>query len=356
MLEKAERTPLGTTVEYSRLALDAARLAEHQLGPDSPDDRILGAILAYRGEYPGRTIYVATRDSGFRIGARALGLDILTLPPELELGEQLDEQSKKIRTLETELAKLRAAQPQLSLAFRSPPTPLSVDKELASLSNRKESEMERLPSAANAPGLIKTPFGIGQVRFLLDGETNQWFPRAGEAERREYDALRDKYLEEYELFLANLTGYLTALSRLMLVRFVIVNSGNATATDVQATIIIPNDWKAFHPEAVPDPPTPPIPPVELKIWKPKRDPSLPRGGMLRTSGLTLTDEVPQSVEIWTRPEAIHAESEYAVAFDVALIGPAGAKGLNLDYTIAATDLPQLARGTLRTAISPPLAP
>jgi hypothetical protein len=108
----------GTVKAESILKPNTKILEEHNMDPQQNDQWILGTIKDYIKTNPSENVALLTADVGMRIRARAYGISVVMLDDKYKLDEESDEQ-KEIKKLKAENEKLKAAVPQLGMAFET---------------------------------------------------------------------------------------------------------------------------------------------------------------------------------------------------------------------------------------------
>ena len=99
--------------------------AAHRLSYTVPDDQLIASAIQYR-EQTGSTVSFFSNDTGLRLKLRSRGMTGFTLPESERLPDELDEETKKIRALETRLVSLENRQPSLTLTFADDATHAKV--------------------------------------------------------------------------------------------------------------------------------------------------------------------------------------------------------------------------------------
>ena len=194
---------------------------EPGLNRDSEDDRIIAEILRYHQTYPDRDIAVVTADLGMKLKCKGQGIPVLEMPEEHRLPDRLDAYSKQIRELQARIAELEGAQPKLRLVFSSgevflrvkfSPPRLFSDAEIQ---QRLQEKREELASRQAKPYYARV--------------TNINYGLIDQAEAREI-------LTDYESCLKKSNEYAKNMARVIYLRFVLMNDGNASADDTDVYI------------------------------------------------------------------------------------------------------------------------
>ncbi|MGB7100292.1 MAG: PIN domain-containing protein [Xanthobacteraceae bacterium] len=81
------------------------------------DDQLIGIAYAFRGANPGADVRVLTNDTGPMASARMLGMEYIAVPNEWLLAPESTAAERRITALETQVARLRDAEPAFSIYF-----------------------------------------------------------------------------------------------------------------------------------------------------------------------------------------------------------------------------------------------
>lgn len=111
-----ERAPRITLALAVALRPDA----ELDLDLSEPDDVLVGIAHAYQKQYPDKRVAVLTHDGGAMASAVSTGTDYIWLPDDWLLPPEPTKQDKELRAANAEIARLKGAEPVISLECLDP--------------------------------------------------------------------------------------------------------------------------------------------------------------------------------------------------------------------------------------------
>jgi hypothetical protein len=91
--------------------------APDELDPNSPDDRIIAELLAFRAADPGTDARLLTGDTDVIVSARYHNLPCHVIPDHWYLPQEPDPRDKRIAALEEELRILKKAEPTITITL-----------------------------------------------------------------------------------------------------------------------------------------------------------------------------------------------------------------------------------------------
>lgn len=228
-----------STIDFVAMGLDAS----------SNDHRIIGAIIdfANKKDREKDSILFITHDIASTLTARSRGIIVKTLPDELKLVEEPDENEKELQQLRRENAELKSASPRLALVvngckdnvvtistedfrfFRTPEyAPLDNITQAFPVVELKEDSYPQSPL-----------FQLSSFRFW-DGETD--VARENEDISR-YNRDRERYIKAYEQYVHAIK--IREKNILVELRLCIENIGNKPAEGVDIYLHFPDGFCMF---------------------------------------------------------------------------------------------------------------
>jgi hypothetical protein len=212
------------------------------------DDDILNRVQAHL-DAGGRPVVIVSGDCNMRLRARGRQMIAVELPDEHRLPDT-DEDARKVRALQEELARERGRRPQLSLTFRdgkkvldAPPVEAPTVWDVNAVVARMA---EKAPAMSEATGGYLDGMG-GPTRASI----------------RDYNARRETYLRDVRAWANDRIRREVQSAGGMVLQIVPVNEGDATAQDVVIVVrLSAPDVRFAAPEhlAAQKAPSPPIRP------------------------------------------------------------------------------------------------
>lgn len=263
------------TIDFAAMGLDAS----------SNDHRIIGAIIDFSNKIDKEkdSILFITHDIASTLTAQSRGILVKTLPDELKLAEEPDEDEKELQQLRRENAELKSASPRLALMvngckdnvvnistedfrfFRTPEyTPLDdIIKAFPSVELK-----ECLPQNATIAQLAALNLTLG------DGKTD--IVRENEDISR-YNRDRERYIKAYEQYVHAIKA--REKNILVELRLCIENTGTKPAEGVDIYLHFPDGFRMFaeddFPQALHPPDEPRKPRTSGELLADKMRISLP---------------------------------------------------------------------------------
>ena len=331
--------------------------AAYQLSPDVPDDRLLATAMEFAVEnaLSRETVLVATADLGLELKARTKSeISIFPLPDALRLPDQLDEDTRRIRELETEIRALKVTFPRLALVP-------SEDQCFATLTLLEPLSLE----SEDIEGKIKVL--RTQLPYLAahPAPPNGWaFANLAPRLLDDYNQTLTVYFEKMRSWLQDGVEIYKWLRLTPQLRLRVKNNGGVPATDVELTIHFPDGFDVLEQEQLRKfgaKPEPPLLPDE-KIRRFLRPPSIDFSGFNPPAIERLGARVSPRVRILSIekgnshivrlnvPVVKHHRQEELPAIFVHFSDDETAKPFNLDYEILAGNHPNPFTGSLNVLV------
>jgi len=232
---------------------------KEQLDPEISDDRIIASILEQKNNF--QNIILVTDDTGLRLKASARGIKCLSLPEKYKLSEKKDKKEIENEQLKNRIAFLENSFPILKLKILDGDEPSDFikkkltkyvapsDKKLTERLQVLKDELEYKPPSKTFGGIV----GLWQ--------------NISEDEIKRYEKDLDEYIKKMPAYFKSETIFKEYHSRLIELRFVISNTGNKPAEDIDIFIKFPDGFEVLSegdlPEK-PDEPEKPIPPRSIQ--------------------------------------------------------------------------------------------
>ena len=258
----------GVQVTYYSGLPSAEDLETLGLNPGWADDVLMGTVLRFMGERPGQEVVLLTEDTGARLRASELGLDVRTMPEAWRLAETTDPLEAENAKLSRELERMRNARPALAVSFGGydeptdhktfhlRPAPADLDDALS----RKLDELRLSYPKLDASGRGETKAKPGTPAASIARAMTQVGPSEGEYERYNRDV--DSFLKAYADYMREMWSLQTEFARTIRFKVEIMNLGSSPAEDVDVHLHFPDGFLLRGEDDLPYVPKEPRPPVK----------------------------------------------------------------------------------------------
>lgn len=251
---KGEEAPRNGIRVVLRTEEPTIKWEAHGLHESSNDDRLIAEILMLRQE-TADTICLVAADTGLWLKAQARGIEARQPLEDWRLREE-DERDRRIRTLEEELARLKQRLPALRLRLAGADADTGVKRVEFDLSATrglsKEEIRERVQEKERELRQVASKYR--QVAGLLLGGVPP-------TELERYERELKEFLGAYESYLLKLDEYRRSMALTARIGFVLSNTGNAPADDIDVILHFPDGFDVLDVEDLPEPPEEPHEPT-----------------------------------------------------------------------------------------------
>jgi len=327
------------------------------LSSQIPDDRIVVSMLEQKNNF--KNIILVTSDIGLTLKASNKGIKCISLPDEYRLNIKKDKKQKEIEKLRDKITVLENKLPVLKLK-------ILADNELADFIKITLNQI-----TAPSEDELAEKFKVikDELKYKPSSNTFEIFtdllsyPKV-EIERYEKDL--DKYIEEMLKYYKKEYKFKEIQSRLIELKFLIINEGNQPAEDIEIFMNFPDGFKMFSEDEIPrkpKEPEKPIPPrstIDMlsKIsYMPKTAfpnltiPSIDNVGINRNLSSGPHIRKTNSYEVKYRVDKLkHRIQKYLKPVYVLFESIDQAKPFNISYSILADNLPEPSNGNLNIVI------
>jgi len=249
---------------------------------DSPDDRILAEMIAYKEQHPDDEVAILTQDINLLTTAKHLTLPFFPIPDDWLLPPESDVRDKTIAELEHQLKIHQSTQPQIEIiAYDGDDDRKSIDSMLLEVScykNLDDEKLEELVAIAKAKHPVVTTFNDDSAKEALLkltltsskvlGIKKRYEPPKMEEIENYHSEKYPEWLKAVENYFQSLRYYLEQPRRVVDIMFSINNIGIVPVEDlvVEFTIyggalFVPPEYDFDHINkkalSFPKPPTPP---------------------------------------------------------------------------------------------------
>ena len=321
-----------------------------------PDDRIIASILEQKNYF--NNIILISSDLGLKLKARNKEIKCISLPDEYLLKIKKDKRQKEIEKLRNKIAFLENRLPILKLKILADNEPADFIKiTINRVTNPSKDELMKKVRVIKDELKYKPAQKFGILTDLL-------LYTKDEIERYEKDL--DKYTEGMLKYYQEEYKFKEIQSRLIELKFVIINVGNQPAEDIEIFTNFPDGFVMFSEDELPKKPKEaekPIPPrstIDMlsKIsYMPKTAfpnltiPSIDNVGINRNLSSGPHIRKTDSYEVNYRVDKLkHGIQKYLKPVYVLFESFDQAKPFNISYTILADNLPEPSNGNLNIVI------
>jgi len=343
-LEFRNREPL---VDFNALGLSR----------DIPDDRLLAAAIEFASEMAldRNSVLVSTADLGLQLKAQSQELvSPLPLPDNIRLPDDVDEETKVIRELQTKLSRLESACPRLRLAplGNGSYAVLKIGPRLA----RTEAELEErfAQERARLPFLAESPSNPSYWSLILT------LPE----KVKDYNKDLEKYFAKFESWIRKRFEISEWRRLTPALSLGIENDGGTPADDIEIEVHLPDGFEVVDVGQIkkyPPQPMPPMTPTERlqqafsmpamasfpfdRPYPGTLQPRIPSGP--RIAGIKKVNSYLVSIRV---DSVLHTKSQRLPDIHLHFNSENDIKPFNFEYSILARNYPERFEGKLNVVI------
>jgi hypothetical protein len=235
--------------------------AASNLSRDIADDHLIACMLEHRSKYDGISTYILTEDLGLKLKAKACGLLVIQLPPELRLPDEVLGDEKKVRELESQLNRLQMRLPVLTLRFASQGGQCDVTlNDAGTLSPEAVEEQIAYLKLKNPPMKAQVRPDPSEDRLAMLAFTASVINEIPDKDIKEYNEKLAQYFSEYADYLSKQQEYRSLSALTVELRIVLANEGTSPAEDVDVFMHFPDGFDLVSEDDLPVEPEAPTPP------------------------------------------------------------------------------------------------
>lgn len=347
----------GVRLEYHLLE-PSIDFSHYNLAKEIADDWLIASVIEYRILHPDAEVLILTADMNVKLKARALSINSFSLPDTYKLPEDPDPNEVTIKDLEKQLLELQRRIPKPRVMFENgdqlskielQPPALFDD---ASIASRIDQLRRDVPHQSKDD--YDSPF--------YDTITGAF----GKLDFSDYNRRVDRYYIAYEEYLNELANHPSTQNRVIVLRFIVDNTGTAPADDLDIFFNFPNGFEVFEEDEFPPKPEEPAVPDEpmTPMAKTMRNMLFPHSSLIPRLG-PLAQGPPPNV---SKPR-IRETNSYEVKFHVNKLKHGMAVGLDplylvfpsfdrmssfqVEYIIYAANVPEAITGQLHVVLERP---
>ncbi len=222
------------------------------LSSQIPDDRIIASILEQKNNF--KNIILVTSDIGLTLKASNKGIKCISLPDEYRLNIKKDKKQKEIEKLRDKITVLENRLPVLKLKILADNEPADFIKiTFNQITAPSEDELtEKIK-------VIKD-----ELKYKPSSNTFEIFMDLlsySKVEIERYEKDLDKYIEEMLKYYKKEYKFKKLQSRLIELKFIIINNGNLPAEDIDIFMHFPDGFVMFSEDELPKKPKEPEKPI-----------------------------------------------------------------------------------------------
>lgn len=227
---------------------------QESLSPDIIDDRIIASMLSERNAQG--YVVLLTADLGLKLKAQAKGIQWHTLPDEFQLTITKSPLELENARLKERLSRIENRLPKLKLMLQCNGQNESFArfpfKKLPPLSESEiNSEMSKIKGQLAYMPPPGSPDPLGMAKLF-----NSYFG-VSQADVHRYNEEIETYLNQMPEYLKKRWEYKETFSRIIKLRFVLINDGTEPAEDIDIFLDCPDGFELCDKDDLPKGPTPP---------------------------------------------------------------------------------------------------
>lgn len=228
---------------------------EYGLSKSQHDHALLATILEF-GELNGlENVAFVSHDTGPRMRARQLGINVIQLDNNLLLPEEESQEEKELRKLRKENAELRSNFPDVTLTFddgkkfkKFELDPLAQTEDDYCIKSLKPVKEKHIPFISEKT-IEETFLGKGRIPFeklmAIQKQLNplSMLNQPTSEQKEEYNKELKKFYVAYEKIFRDKYQWNSILSNTVRLNFKVSNNGTASANDIDIFLTFPNTVK-----------------------------------------------------------------------------------------------------------------
>jgi hypothetical protein len=260
-----------------RHEIKPSALLVDRLDYEQPDDELVGIAYAFRQENPDADVRVLTHDTGPMASAEMVKMAFIPIPDQWVLPPESAESERRIGALQSEIARLRAGEPALSVEFLDQ-IGKKADKleiEVVRYEALTDSDVSQLMSVIKGKFPLASDFGAQESSRRMGSKLSFSMPEvfvpATEQEIASYREDHDNWLGKCEKKLRSFHDILQRREGVPNFTFVGVNDGARPGKDVLVDLVAKGEFMIMPPPYRSEPEEPM---ESISLPKP---PSVPRG-------------------------------------------------------------------------------
>ena len=329
--------------------------ASHKLAREIADDHLIASLINYPVS-SSDTKFVATGDLGLEVKLRNRGINVLLLPESARLPDEPDALEREVVELRRKLHLQR--EPVLGLTFGNEETRSAVELKrptagaaVLSLESVRREHPRISETASEEPDNNNSLASqILRSRDLLE---RTWVS----PERiKLYNDNLDAFFAAYEKFLSELSRWRESMALTFEASLVLSNSGTAPATDIDITVVFPEELALIEEAELPPRPEQPQAPRRPSFASSFESPLFSRRGLdvfpslsylhtSKTESVLRIDNERHEARSWL-DGVKHGIARKMETFYVRYPASGALKSFHVDYEISAAEMPESAAGQL----------
>ena len=217
--------------------LDPSAELESVLNYSHADDNIVGIAHAFLQNH-GHDVVLLSHDTGPLLMSKRVGVPYQPVPDDWLLTVENDENQKKIRELEADLARIRTVEPRCNIAFDDTPWKFTRSNHIA-LNSTQLSELMVILKSRNP---VSTSFGSTESEERSTSKLSifglrqaEKFIPATQEDIAKYNEDYNKWIDDCYEILAGLHESLNKLEDIWIICTTLVNIGGSPATSVSVS-------------------------------------------------------------------------------------------------------------------------
>jgi rRNA-processing protein FCF1 len=250
-------------IEYINKSPLEITFINNALSANEQDDCLLSSILEYKNDHPESEVSLIAHDTGIRLKAKRLYIDIIKMPKEFLLPNEKSKIEKENEKLKIELKEFQNRIPKLKICFNNKEEFLKekityknidIKNEISKTMNKLTKEITKLNEESNKLEL----YGLNK---LVASYIN---PPLTKQRIDEYNKKLEKYFVSYKTYLEEKYKYLNYKSLTIKIDLLLINEGTGPAENIDLSLYFPDGFEIMGMDEFNSEPKEPIKPYRPK--------------------------------------------------------------------------------------------
>ncbi len=348
-LSEMEEAKINENIEFEILLLKPSRevYETNNLNFDEKDHRLIASIIQFSQKYSLSDILLCSNDIGPRLRAKMFNIKSLKLDSKYLIPNQVSEEEKRIRQLERENQILKTRIPKLDVLFLDETKFQKMKIPQKDYSNFEDFKAQKLKEIK-----IENPYM--ETTNPYDNALSQ-LTTLDPSRIRKYNNELDEFYSEYENTLDKIFEYEKKEMLSFKIQFVIKNSGNSPADDIDLHLHFPDGLELIESSEKEEYPSLPSPPYKPKhafdlghsafpILTPFHNPITPNTS-LNFNSPSIKKTNSYDVD-FSRNNLKHGYSEQLEELTIIFDSESSIKNFQIDFELSAANMPDKLVGKL----------
>ena len=239
---------------------------EYGFDKQQQDDKLLATVLSYFSKNPNSTIKLISYDTGVRLRAKSLKIEVELMPETYLIPQELDESTKKLEKLSRELLMLKNRMPKISLKFDGGlefynVTIVNKEKQLKAETER---QLNNFPIAYLIKPQVSDKQSAKSDFSNVIVNLNSIHFQLSDDQIASYNEKLDLYKDKYNEYLLRLEQFNLLKSNTVALTLILSNDGTNPGTDIDINLHFPDGFDLYDDRTYPEAPIEPKAPYRPK--------------------------------------------------------------------------------------------